>query len=225
MREITPYLFATEKDKLGFFKKTRINAFLLVRENGENFVLYNSTHLEFDEFFLHEKGGVSRQYLSNVSEANDTCAWLQATFENLTYCHDIDEIKVVQYCNVNGTFTGNVKLGHDFEIIPTPGNTPGSTCFYWVAPDGKRIMFTGDTLVPDDRGEWMLFIEDQTPENEEIMLQNLQKLYEYDVDYVVPQMSEGEVEWLKNEREEWHTIVDRAIVRLRTKLMHISKKI
>lgn len=225
MREITPYLYATEYQEPKMFSSFHSNAFFLKRESGDNFVIYNSSLLEFEEFFMREQGGVAKQYISHVHEANETCQWLQDEFENLTYCHEEDQIKLTQYCTVNGTYHSEIQVGTDFRIIPIGGHTPGSTCFYWEAPDGTRVMFTGDTLIPDQRGEWMMYMEDQSKDNEEVMLRGLDRLYEFEVDLVVPRGSEGQIEWLRSERREWHDILDKAIVRLRTKLLHISKRI
>jgi len=225
MREITPYLFATEVESTGFLKTFRRNSFFLKRECGNNFVIYNSTNLEFDEFWLRENGGVSRQYLSHNHEASSTCRWLQNTFENGLYIHQFDAIGLREIADVSGTFNSSVKIGEDFEIITTPGHTLGSTCFYWTSPDGTRVMFTGDSLVPNKRGEWMLFLDEQTDQTESEMLDSLNRLYHYNVDLVVPRGSEGEFEWKFTRPGEWEYIIDKAIVRLRTKLMHISKRI
>ena len=50
-------------------------------------------------------------------------------------------------------------LGGDFEIIPTPGHTPGATAFLW-----NRHLFTGDTVFLRD-GEWVAAVlDDSDPE-------------------------------------------------------------
>jgi glyoxylase-like metal-dependent hydrolase (beta-lactamase superfamily II) len=43
---------------------------------------------------------------------------------------------------------------YTFEVLHTPGHTPGSICLRVMTPDGKRggILFTGDTLFEDDCG-------------------------------------------------------------------------
>jgi hydroxyacylglutathione hydrolase len=39
---------------------------------------------------------------------------------------------------------GTVKLGDkSFQIIPTPGHSPGSICLYW---EEKKVLFSGDTV-------------------------------------------------------------------------------
>ncbi|MEU6662107.1 MBL fold metallo-hydrolase [Streptomyces sp. NPDC046821] len=77
------------------------------------------------------------------------------------------------------TFAQDVSLqvgGHTFELLHTPGHTPGQTAVY--VPE-ERVVFTGDTifsgcqtwLMSSDVGEW---------------LDSLNKIAALDVDYVVP---------------------------------------
>jgi glyoxylase-like metal-dependent hydrolase (beta-lactamase superfamily II) len=47
-----------------------------------------------------------------------------------------------------------LKLGNKvFEVIHTPGHTPGSACFL-LRSDGKNILFSGDTVLYDGRLGW-----------------------------------------------------------------------
>jgi glyoxylase-like metal-dependent hydrolase (beta-lactamase superfamily II) len=40
------------------------------------------------------------------------------------------------------------------EVIPTPGHTPGSTCFLVPGVDGETYLFTGDTVFVTGEGHW-----------------------------------------------------------------------
>jgi hydroxyacylglutathione hydrolase len=40
------------------------------------------------------------------------------------------------------------------EVIPTPGHTPGSTCYLLAGADGLRYLFTGDTVFEGADGRW-----------------------------------------------------------------------
>ena len=47
-----------------------------------------------------------------------------------------------------------LKLGNKvFEVIHTPGHTPGSACFL-LRSDGKNVLFSGDTVLYDGRLGW-----------------------------------------------------------------------
>lgn len=50
---------------------------------------------------------------------------------------------------VNETFTDGEKkelCGMSFEVLFTPGHTSGSVCFLFTSKEGKKYLFTGDTL-------------------------------------------------------------------------------
>ena len=38
---------------------------------------------------------------------------------------------------------------NDVEVLPTPGHSPGSTCYVVTGVGGERYLFTGDTIFPD----------------------------------------------------------------------------
>jgi hydroxyacylglutathione hydrolase len=40
------------------------------------------------------------------------------------------------------------------EVVPTPGHSPGSTCYVVVGAGGRRYLFTGDTLYRSSDGTW-----------------------------------------------------------------------
>lgn len=41
------------------------------------------------------------------------------------------------------------------EVIPTPGHSPGSTCYLVPGASGQTYLFTGDTLMAGDDGSWV----------------------------------------------------------------------
>jgi glyoxylase-like metal-dependent hydrolase (beta-lactamase superfamily II) len=88
---------------------------------------------------------------------------------------------------VGGTFEKPESHFPDFEVIPTPGHTGGSTCFLWN--DGqRRYLFTGDTIYLKD-GEWVaavLSVSDRTA-----YLESLALIGELDFDVIVPSIARG----------------------------------
>ena len=50
------------------------------------------------------------------------------------------------------TFSERHTVGGDFEVIPTPGHTPGATAYLWDSGD-HRVLFPGDTIMLRD-GRW-----------------------------------------------------------------------
>ena len=69
-----------------------------------------------------------------------------------------------------------------FEVLHTPGHTPGSACFRVMTPDGERdgVLFTGDTLFEDDCGRCDLPGGDYG-----VMLGSLRRLASLEGDYDV----------------------------------------
>lgn len=74
-----------------------------------------------------------------------------------------------------------IKLGNEvFEIIKTPGHTPGSVCFYYkptlLSLEKGGLLFSGDTLFKDCRGR--TDFEYGSTENIFVSLRKLMKLPE-----------------------------------------------
>ena len=75
-------------------------------------------------------------------------------------------------------------LGGDFEIIPTPGHTPGATAFLW-----NRHLFTGDTVFLRD-GEWVAAVLDDS--DPDAYIESLELMKTLDFDTLVPWASTGQ---------------------------------
>ncbi len=74
--------------------------------------------------------------------------------------------------------SGDLALGDDqFEVIETPGHTPGSICLYWPA---KKALFTGDLVFPQGIGR-----TDLPGGSGEQLKQSIKKIMNLDVEYVL----------------------------------------
>ena len=83
---------------------------------------------------------------------------------------------------MRGTFTRRHMLDDDFEVIPTPGHTPGATAYLWDSGQ-HRFLFTGDTIYLSD-GEWvdgLLGSSDRAR-----YVESLRLIRELDFDVLVP---------------------------------------
>ena len=107
-------------------------------------------------------------------------------------------------------FSGDLTLrvgGHTFELLHTPGHTPGQIAVY--VPE-ERAVFTGDTIFSDCQ-TWLM------TSDVEGWLTALERIGELDVDYVVP--GHGPVtnkHYLNVQRSmlmEWKTAVAAAIAK------------
>jgi glyoxylase-like metal-dependent hydrolase (beta-lactamase superfamily II) len=65
-----------------------------------------------------------------------------------------------------------------FEVIPTPGHTPGSVCLY---DKSKKILFSGDTLFENNIGR-----TDLPGGDRDQLMNSLKKLSELQVEYLLP---------------------------------------
>jgi glyoxylase-like metal-dependent hydrolase (beta-lactamase superfamily II) len=121
---------------------------------------------------------VSRQYLTHSHEA----AFGADTFARDLFVHAGDAEEVARRTHVRATFSRRHTFEGDFEVIPIPGHTPGSTAYLW--DDGEhRYLFTGDTIYLRD-GEWVAALLESS--DRAAYLQSLALLRELDFDVLVP---------------------------------------
>jgi hypothetical protein len=177
-------LHASEPEQLGFGPALEIRAFLLERAEG-NLLLYRSAALKRQAEVIDDLGGISRQYLNHWHEAAPTCDWVAETFGAPLLCHADDEAKVSEACNVSETFAERHIVGDDFEVIPTPGHTPGATIFRWETGE-HRCLFTGDTLFFPS-GEWVAAVLESS--DRERYIESLELIRGLDFDVVVPSIT------------------------------------
>jgi hydroxyacylglutathione hydrolase len=73
---------------------------------------------------------------------------------------------------------GDLKIGnHTFQVLETPGHSPGSICLYW--PEEKAL-FTGDVIFDQGIGR-----TDLPGGNGPLLKESIQKLATLDVEYVL----------------------------------------
>jgi glyoxylase-like metal-dependent hydrolase (beta-lactamase superfamily II) len=89
-------------------------------------------------------------------------------------------------------------LDDDFEVIPTPGHTPGATAYLWDSGE-HRLLFTGDSVYLDD-GEWVAAV--LASSDRAAYIESLERLGELDFDVLVP--------WAATHRQPAYVITGRA---------------
>ncbi|MGH3119033.1 MAG: MBL fold metallo-hydrolase, partial [Gaiellales bacterium] len=90
---------------------------------------------------------VSRQYLNHGHEAMFITDQVAAPL----FVHEGDRDSVAKVAHVRGTFSRRHMLDADFEVIPTPGHTPGHQSLVVETSDGT-IVLAGQAL--QSRAEW-----------------------------------------------------------------------
>lgn len=136
------FAFAPHKDILGG------TAYLIVNKSG-NILLDCPAWNEINQQFLIDKGGFKKLIITHRNGISP----------------QINQIKTIHQCEVIiqeqeayllpettvTTFKRSLSFDSTFELIWTPGYSPGSSCLYWQEQEG--VLFSGRHLLPTVNGE------------------------------------------------------------------------
>lgn len=177
LEQVSEGLFATPPAPLPFGPKLLVRAFLIQRADG-NLLVYNAPGLTSAASEIARLGGAVRQIINHGHEAMFGPQEIEAPL----FVHERDQPETARSMPVAGTFAQRQTIGDDFELIPTPGHTPGATAFLW--DNGThRFLFTGDTLWME-HGQWSAVVlgsSDRTA-----YIESLALMRELDFDVLVP---------------------------------------
>jgi glyoxylase-like metal-dependent hydrolase (beta-lactamase superfamily II) len=207
MKQIYPDLWRTapEHPLPDELPDLMMHAYLLVREQG-NLLFCRAEH-PGDHRQIRDLGGITHQYLTHWHEAAPGLARIKETFGSKLVCHRLAEQTVRQFSPVDLTFERReIHLG-DIEVIPTPGHTPGSTCFLFESPHGRTYLFAGDTLFPS-RGSWEALVWEDGSEAD--LRNSLAMLRDLEPDVVLCGASVGDVPLREMSQAEWQAALDQA---------------
>ncbi len=180
MDAVIPGLYASTPDPLPFDPSLEIRAFLLSRQRG-NLLVYSAGTLAAEARAIEDLGGISRRYLNHWHEA--AFGWGQGGLNAPLFCHEGERPSVLAKCSVDGTFAERHVVDDDFEVIPTPGHTPGATAFLWDS-GRHRCLFTGDTVYLR-QGEWVAAVLADSSDRKSYV-ESLELIRELDFDVLVP---------------------------------------
>jgi glyoxylase-like metal-dependent hydrolase (beta-lactamase superfamily II) len=176
-------LHPSTPEALPFAPEIDVRAFLLERARG-NVLVYSVSGLATDAAEIESLGGISRQYLNHWHEAMFVSDW----YDGPLFVHEADRAETEERRHVRGSFTRRHMLDEDFEVIPTPGHTPGATAYLWDS-GRQRFLFTGDTLYLSD-GEWVDGVLESS--DRASLVESLKLIRELDFDVLVPWAARGE---------------------------------
>jgi glyoxylase-like metal-dependent hydrolase (beta-lactamase superfamily II) len=188
LETVIPGLHATPPEPLPF-PSLHIRAFLLERGRG-NILVYSTTGLDAD---------AARHYLNHSHESMFASNRVTAPL----FVHEQEREQVERAYHVRGTFSRRHVFEDDFEVIPTPGHTPGATAYLWEG-GGHRALFTGDTIYLD-RGEWRAAVLGSS--DRATYLESLGLIRELDFDLLVP--------WAATAGEPYYAVTSNADARRR----------
>jgi glyoxylase-like metal-dependent hydrolase (beta-lactamase superfamily II) len=175
---VIPGLYATAPQPLPFAPSLAMRAFLCQREGG-NLLVYGTSGLEGEAPAIERLGGVARRYLNHGHEAE----FVSAAPASPIFVHEDDSEAV----DGSRPFSGRHTLGDDFEVIPTPGHTPGATAYLWRTGE-HRVLFTGDTIYLSE-GDWVAAVLESS--DRESYAASLELIRELDFDVLAPWIATG----------------------------------
>ena len=191
-----PGLHALPPALLPFATDLASRAFLLEREHG-NVLVYSAASVPAAAAAVQARGGIAWQYLNHWHEAMFAIRETAEAFGAPVVVHERDAPETAARLGSDPvTFAARHTLGEGFELIPTPGHTPGATAYLWER-GGHRFLFTGDTIYLRD-GEWiaaMLASSDRAA-----YLESLELLRDLDFDVLVP--------WAATAGEPYYTMLE-----------------
>jgi luciferase-like monooxygenase/metallo-beta-lactamase superfamily protein len=200
-------LYAATPQPLPFAPSADIRAFLLRRDRG-NLLLYSTTTLAASAPAIEEMGGISRHYLNHAHEAMFSSPSVAAPL----FVHEAERAAVSETHHIRGTFSKRHMLDDDFEVIPTPGHTPGATAYLWDSGE-HRMLFTGDTIYLDD-GAWAAAV--LASSDRKTYIESLELIGELDFDVLVPwAATRGQPYYAVTERSEAQRRIDAILERVR----------
>lgn len=173
--QVRDELVASAPQPLSFAPTEQIRAFLLNRPTGK-IAIYSTGELASEGWAEHEE--ITRQYLSHRHEAMFAATDLGTQL----FVHERERPRVAETLNVRGTFSRRHRLDDDFEVIPIPGHTSGTTAYLWDSGH-HRYLFTGDSLMLD-RDRWHVAVLESS--DREAYLESLALIRELEFDVLVP---------------------------------------
>jgi glyoxylase-like metal-dependent hydrolase (beta-lactamase superfamily II) len=202
-----PRLHATAPAPLPFAPSLHIRSFVLEREHG-NLLVYAAPTVPTAAPAIEALGGVTRQYLNHWHEAGFGNDGVDAPLA----IHADDRAAAEDSLSVDETFSDRVVLDGDFELIPTPGHTPGATAFLWHSGD-QRLLFTGDSVYLRD-GQWVAAVLEGTSDRT-AYIESLETLRGLEFDALVPWAASGEAYYALTDPADARQRIDAILQRLR----------
>lgn len=205
-------LFQTRVDSP--FPGLTTHAYLWCRPAGNVLFYSPATDAEFDA--LDALGGVSAQYLSHLDEAGPNLARISERFGRRLHAPaaEVDVIGRHDRVDVEVSAMRHVDA-NDVEVLPTPGHSPGSTCYLVTGNSGEKYLFTGDTMFPTDAGTWSTFVVPGRGDPA-AMRDSLKLLDTVSPDLVISSAFGGNEAFETVTRERWSECVEQALANIPT---------
>ena len=151
MRRISPDLWETQPDSP--YPGVHTHAYLWTGGADGNVLFYSTvTDSDFDN--IADLGGIAHHYLSHRDEAGPMLAAKAERFGARLHAPAAELFEIGQHAHVDVPLGSRHVDSNGVEVIPTPGHSPGSTCYLVPGADGRRYLFTGDTIIHTVTDGW-----------------------------------------------------------------------
>jgi glyoxylase-like metal-dependent hydrolase (beta-lactamase superfamily II) len=207
LTNISDDLYQTRMDSP--FPGLTTHAYLWRRPAG-NVLFYSPVGVaDFDA--IDELGGVSAQYLSHLDEAGPNLTRIAERFGRQLHAPAAELEVIAGHGRVDVPLEAvrNVDV-NDVEILPTPGHSPGSTCYLVTGAGSERYLFTGDTIFPVGDGTWSTFVVPGRGDAA-AMRDSIKLLGTVEPDIVISSAFGGETPIEAVDAARWSEIVDQAL--------------
>ncbi|WP_228822504.1 MBL fold metallo-hydrolase [Nocardia farcinica] len=131
----------------------RTHAYLWTPPSGGN-ILFYSPGDEGPFEGVAALGGVERQYLSHQDEAGPMLRAVADRFGSRLHAPAPEAGQIGRFAAIDVPLSQRGTDDAGVEVIPTPGHSPGSTCYLVRGADDLTYLFTGDTLLRYADGVW-----------------------------------------------------------------------
>jgi hydroxyacylglutathione hydrolase len=212
LTKIRDDLFQTQMDSP--FPGLTTHAFLWRRPTGNVLFYSPATDADFDA--IDGLGGVSAQYLSHLDEAGPNLARIAQRFGSRLHAPAAELDAISKHGHVDVPFDAVRHVdGNDVEVLPTPGHSPGSTCYVATGVGGERYLFTGDSIFPTGDGTWSTFVVPGRGDAA-AMQDSVKLLGTVEPDIVISSAFGGETAIEAVDAARWSEIVDQALASVKS---------
>jgi hydroxyacylglutathione hydrolase len=152
MRQIRADLWETSSERS--YPGITTHAYLWTGGDTGNVLFYSTeTDDAFGEF--DALGGVAHQYLSHLREAGPMLRSISERYDSQLHAPAAELLDIGMHAHVDVPVGSRHVDRNGIEVIPTPGHSPGSTCYLVPGAYGQSYLFTGDTIMQDPDGNWI----------------------------------------------------------------------
>jgi len=214
MKQIFQNLWQTTLEKP--FGGVHSHAYYL-KTNEANVLLYNTSN-ESDLTRIQRLGGVQYQLLSHRDETGASLNSIKSNLGASLCCHVDEAAAVEQIAPVELIFTAQKTHFAGLDVIHTPGHTNGSLSFVYDGANGKRYLFSGDTLFRS-HGVWQTLVSESAGGSYQDLIDSLELYRELKPDVVFWSASAGDDEYYASfTPETWSQTLDQVIQKLLIKI-------